>query len=471
MALTVTGSSGSILRILSTINKLQAEQADTQTRLSTGSRINKASDDPAGLIALNSVNAQLAAVTAALDGNRRSESMLNVADGALTEVGSLVSEIQSLALQAADPTVTASEKAAYQAQIDSSLDSIDRLINDAQFNGQKLFNGTNRINAYSDSTASVKDIRVYNRDPRISAAVSLNISVTAAATRASSVTTINAAAATTLSAETVLQVTGKLGTATITMANGATGTQVLSAIRAQTAVTGVSAALQGTNLAFMSNTKGSDAFVQVSTISGDVDYVTKGQIQKTSGVDAKATVNGQAANAQGTEVFYNGNGISLSFNLAKDTVTTHVLTVTGGGATFQLGAGSSTKTALGLGNVNTVELGRSDLGYLSNLRSGGSASLTNNLTSAQQIANYASNQVATAAARVGSFNKYQVGASIRMLETTRASLSDTADLIGGADYATDTALLQQQDLLMSAAVSVLSAANSQRTNVLALLLQ
>lgn len=455
--------------MLSAMNQLDAERGVTMARLATGKRINRASDDPAGLVALNALNAELTSVTAAIDSNRRSESMLNVADSTLTEVGKLVSDIEGLAVKASGSTVSASEKAAYQAQIDQSLDSIDRLINQAEFNGKKLFDGENRINAFASNSTAIKDVHVYSRDPNVTGNLALAVNVNTAATRASATTAINVAAATRLSAATTIQVTGKLGTATINLAMSATGTDVIAAIVAQKEVTGVSAIAQGTNLSFMSTSTGSDAIVAVSTLSGDQDYMSGAQINKKTGADAVVTVNGQRASAQGTEVFYNGNGVSLSFNLATNTAANYTLTVAGGGATFQLGTDTNSRSNVGLGGVTTFELGRSDLGYLSQLRSGGTNSLTVTNSKALSIARQASNQISTAAARVGSFNKYQVGGSIRALEAAQEGVSGAASVIGDADYAAETANLDRQNILMNAAISMLSAANSQQQNVLALL--
>ncbi len=468
MSMTV-GLNSDMFRILSQMSRLQAEQQVTMARLATGNRINRASDDPAGLIALNSLNAEKAAVDAAIEGNQRSQSMLNVADSALTEVSSLMSEIEELTLQAQGSTVTAEEKAAYQAQIDNAIDSIDRLINQAAFNGKKIFNGANRINAYTADSSDITDIRVYSRDPNVSGSLALTVNVTAAADHAHTDSSTGFDMNNGLSAATVIQVTGKLGTATITMSTLASA-GIKAAINAQKQVTGVSASVGvSDNLVFSSTSKGSDSFVTVSVISGDATMLTDGNFSKVSGTDAEVTVNGTDANATGTKVFYNGTGVSLSFNIEDDTPGTHTITVAGGGAEFKLGTDSSTSAALGLGYVNTFELGRSDLGYLSSLKSGGANALTVDDNDAVEIAREASNQVASIAARIGSFNKYAVGSSISALQAQQEGLVQAIDPIQNTDYATETANLQRQQILMNAAVSALGLASSQQANVLALL--
>jgi len=444
-------------------------------RLATNHKINKGSDDPAGLIALNALNAELVSINTAIESNQRTQSLLDVADNTLTEVATLTSEIERMVLEARGSSVSTEEKMAYQAQIDQSIASIDRLINKAEFNGEKIFNGENRINAYTNSSPSIKDIRVYARDPNQSGNVSLSLNVTAAATYAYAASA-TAASSVTLSATTVLQITGKLGTATITLSAGLTSAQQRAAINAQKEVTGVSA-IVGTGaskrLIFMSTTKGSDSFVAVSKINGAVK-LDGTNTTKTSGNDAQVLVNGEKANAQGTKVFVNSNGISLSFNLAVDTAgTTRTITVAGGGATFQLGTDSTTRATIGMGYLNAQELGQYDLatngGYLSTLKSGGANSLTATNSKAVEIARAASLQVSDMQARIGSFNKYQVGSTINALAAAQEGMTEAVNQIDSVDYAAETANLERQTALLNAAIAMLSTANSQQTYALALL--
>ncbi len=468
MSLTI-GSSSLVYGLLNSLSNLDAQTSNTMTRIATGLRINKASDDPAGLIALNNLNSDMAGVNAAIDTNNRSKGMLDVADSTLTEISSLVSEVQGLVQKGSDTTISASERAAYQAQIDDAVNSIDQLVNSTTYNGKALFGGDNRISVVTNSMASIKDLTVYRRDSGATTSATLNVSVTAVATRASANTTAILTAA--LSDDTTIEVTGALGTATLSFKAGTTGNQMMAAIKGQTAVTGVSAAAKGTALAIMSNSTGADQFVSLQVLSGSQTFENAATVAKTSGTDATVTVNNETANCVGTEVYYTGAGYSLSFNLAKNTATT-TLSVTvkpTGGATFQLGSSASTQTSLGMGGVTSYELGRSDLGYLADLKSGGSQSLSVSGNKAAKIANEASSKVAQMAARVGSFNKYQIGSSLNVLNSTKESLAGAIDQVGSADYAEESATLQRQQVLQSAMISMLSIANGNAANVLALL--
>jgi len=141
MALTVTNTNTILL--LNILNRHNAAQQNTLTQLTTGKRINAGKDDPAGLIALSSLNAELTAVNASLTNNQRTDAMLGVADASFGEIATLLSEIETLVVAStSDANLTASEVAANQSQIDDALTAIDRIVNTTNFNGKKLLDGT-----------------------------------------------------------------------------------------------------------------------------------------------------------------------------------------------------------------------------------------------------------------------------------------------------------------------------------------
>jgi flagellin-like hook-associated protein FlgL len=103
------------------------------------------------------------------------------------------------------------------------------------------------------------------------------------------------------------------------------------------------------------------------------------------------------------------------------------------------------------------------------MKSGGANSLTASGTKAVEIARAASLQVSDMQARVGSFNKYQVGSTINALTAAKEGMSEAVNQIDSVDYATESANLERQTALLNAAITMLSTANSQQTYALALL--
>src|SRR5215211_330096 len=120
-------------------------------RLSTGLKINKGADNPAGLIVSENLRAEKAGILQAIDNAGRASNIIGTAEGGLTEVSSLLTELQSLVNQSANSGgLSAEEKAANQLQVDSILNTINRIAGSTAFQGAKLLNGQY---AYSTSAA------------------------------------------------------------------------------------------------------------------------------------------------------------------------------------------------------------------------------------------------------------------------------------------------------------------------------
>ncbi len=473
MGLTITNSN--TMNLLNIVTRTSTNQSNVLTQLSTGLRINKGSDDPAGLIAMTSLDAELTSVNSALDNNQRADAMLNVADGALGEISSLLSEVESLVMaSSSEAGLSASEKAANQAQIDSAISSIDRIVNTTSFNGKKLIDGNLSIRTTGVDTTKVSNLRVFSR-ANGSSNTSVTVNVTASAETASaSLGTYGAS--NTASGATTMAVTGSLGTATITIASGATQAEVVTAINNSKDMTGVSATGATSAIGLNSTSYGSDEFVSVSVLSGG--YINGGatmnNISRDVGVDATVLVNGTSAGVDGLDVNYSANGLSLSFSLTSTYNTAggaEAFTVQSqGGATFQLGTDATTKATIGIDSLASHALGGGDSGgFLRELQAGGAADLNTDTTKALNVVKRAINDVATARGRIGGFQKFQVQTSINSLHATKAGLSDARSVIAETDYATASAELNRQSVLLNSGISLLGLANQQASQILSLL--
>lgn len=466
MALTVTNTNS--LSLLNILNRTSNAQSETLQRLSTGSKINKGSDNPAGLIASRALQTELTAAEGAIANNQRTDSMLSVADKALNEVSSLITEIKSLATQSANKDgISNDELAANQSQIDSALSAIDRIVGSTQFNGKKLLDGSLGINVSGVDGTKISDLKVFSRDPNASTA--LDVAVGTAATKATL-----SLATTSASSNTSISIQGKTGTAVIDIQAGENLSSVLAKINAATAQTGVAASANAsaTSLSLKSSDYGSAAFVRVSVLSGDSTNIHAGN---DSGSDAAVTVNGQTASVDGLNVNYTANGVSVSFNLTSGyndgTVTgNESFTVeNSGGATFQLGTSANTRSSIGLDGMFTQQLGSSTDGYLSSLRGGGANSLLNDPTQAAKIASQAADQIAKVQGRLGGFQKFQVKTAMNQQVATKESLTSALSTIQDVDYASETAQLNKQNVLLQSAISLLGLANQQSSSILSLL--
>ena len=460
MAITVNNIN--TLSLLNILNKTSAAQSNVLTRMSTGYKINSGADDPAGLLALTSLQTELTSVDAAITSNQRTDAVLSVADGALGEVSTLVNEIQRLAAESAnDGALTAEELAANQAQIDDALSSIDRIVGATQFNGKKLLDGSLSVRSSVGNDGAVTDVKVFNRKSGGSAST-LTVSVDSAASQA----VVNSVMTTSTSDATTFSVHGALGTAVIAITADENVSSVAAKVNAAKAQTGVSAVMSGTHMNLHSTTQGTDAFVRTQLIDGS--GVTNGY---DTGADASVTVNGQTTAVDGNTVGYSGNGIGLSFEIGTLGVgsTTTITVQADGGATFQLGTNSSTRATLGIEGSYSYQLGTASDGYLSSLGSGQANSLVDNPTQAALVAGKAAAQVAQLQGRIGGFQRFQVQTSLNSLGDMKVGLEQAQSVIRDVDYATEAAELNRQNVLMQSALQLLGLANQQSAQVLALL--
>ncbi len=108
-------------------------------KLSSGYRINRAGDDAAGLAISEKMRAQITGLQTAKKNAEDGVSLVQTAEGALTEVHSMLNRMVELATQSANGTYSSANRIEMQKEIDQLNKEITRIGNTANFNGQKLF--------------------------------------------------------------------------------------------------------------------------------------------------------------------------------------------------------------------------------------------------------------------------------------------------------------------------------------------
>src|SRR3954447_25653844 len=149
------------LQAIHRLSRNNNELATRLQRLSSGLKINTGKDAPAALIASETLRSEIAGIHQAVDNSQRANNVLNTAEGALSEVSSLLLEVQSLTNQAANSgALSPQEISANQLQVDAILNSINRISNTTQFNGVKLLNGGLDYTTSGVSTTKLDVIQV-----------------------------------------------------------------------------------------------------------------------------------------------------------------------------------------------------------------------------------------------------------------------------------------------------------------------
>jgi len=140
MAITLNNNIGSG-KALSQLQKSQEGLSESLNRIATGRRINRASDDPSGMIIANSLGFQARGMGQAIRNTHDANAIAQVADGALGDATGILDNIREKAGQAANGSHSVESRAALQADIDKSLQALGDLSQNTSFNGQKLLSG------------------------------------------------------------------------------------------------------------------------------------------------------------------------------------------------------------------------------------------------------------------------------------------------------------------------------------------
>ncbi len=278
-----------------------------------------------------------------------------------------------------------------------------------------------------------------------------------------------------LVANVTLDIGGDQGSQLLSFDAGTTAAQIATAINNYTDATGVTAAATGDYLQFNSSGYGSNATTAVKVVSEGTGGTFGHSLtaNNATGTDISATVNNVAATGLGNTVSIDSPTLSFSaaLNPADLAVGDNIdFSITGGGALFQLGptVESGEQARLGIQSVDTGSLGGT-MGFLYELGSGNSASLSTNTALAQQIVSAASNQISDLRGSLGAFQASTVDSNINALTDAVTNLTAAQSSIQDTDFAAESANLTREQILVQAGTSVLSIANKNPENVLTLL--
>jgi len=434
-------------------------------KLSSGLRINRGADDPAGLIASENLRKQIRGTETAVKNAERANIMVSIAEGALGEVGSLLLDMQALLGEVANKGGMSDEEIdANQMQVDSIINSIDRIANSTEFEGIKLLNG-NEAYTETHTAADVAELTINTAKLIDGAAMSVVIDQSVEAERGE--ITLDGAIA---GGQITIQLSSNRGTTELTFADGTAVVDMETAINAVSEITGVVATQGGGVL--NSVDYGTDAYVTLDV----TDDQSGGDLtnQTDAGVNAVATVNGVAATGDGKVLKLRTSMLDIEVDLATafTGANTTTISITGGGADFALGAlvDAIGLESIGIPNIASGQLGNATDGRLSTLKSGGTNALTsNNLYTAQTILSEAITDVSKLRGRLGSFQKNTLATTVNSLRITGENLMAADSAIRDTDFAAETSNLTRGQILVQAATAVLAQANAAPQSVLQLI--
>ena len=457
-------------------------------RLSSGLRINSAKDDAAGMAISDRMTAQIRGLNQAARNANDGISLAQTAEGALGEVTNNLQRIRELALQSANSTNSASDRASLDAESQQLLAEITRVASQTTFNGLNLLDGSFTSKSFQVgananqviSVSSIADARATGLGSNTLAAAGTLMGTTKAA--AADLTGGNLVAVE--AGLTVNTVNGGT-TAAFGYAALADAKAIAAAINTNAATVGVtatatnSATLSGLSAAgTVSFTLGGTATAAISAAVTDPTDLTAlvGAINGAAGTTGiTATFTSTSAKDSITLTSNDGSDISV-LNYANtsavvgDTLAFSGVTLTEGGNDSSLKIGSvslaSSKGAITLAGHNADVFNTASSTFAS--MAGVSLASAANSQLAIGVVDAALAQINVSRGDLGSYQN-RFSSAISSLQTTSENVTSARSRILDTDFAAETAQLTRNQILQQAGTAMLAQANQLPNTVLSLL--
>lgn len=430
-------------------------------RLSSGLRINSAKDDAAGLAISERFTAQIRGLNQAVRNASDGISLAQTAEGALGEVTNNLQRIRELAVQSANATNSASDRAALQEEVSQLISEIDRVANTANFNGVKLLDGSFSSQVFQVGANAGETISVNTITSARTSTLGQRIEATTSASGTDR-TVAGAVAGLTINGQTIAAASGDARTLVQAINNASYGSE--PTVTATIGATDVSSATTGATAQTGS--------IEVNGVTVNLTLGTNAATNRTliaDGINAVSAATGVTATDDGTGISLSaadGRNVTLAYNtitaanagmaaagtyagainLVSDGAITVGGTVTNSGLTAATYAASATGVAVSNLDISSVS-GAND---------------------AIQSIDGALTSVNSTRATLGAIqNRFE--SVVTSLQTSSENLSAARSRILDADFAAETAALTRAQILQQAGTAMLSQANALPQNVLALL--
>ena len=461
------------LRINNNVNAINAARqlgfsnralSKSLQRLSSGYRINVGADDPAGLTISEKLRAQIVGLKQGIENSQDAINLVGTAEGALNEMNELLRSMRSLALDSANlGTVDQDQIDANQAEVDSAVNSINRISNTTKYANKKLLNGSQSFDVTGVTAAQIADLEVYGVQLGSAASKSIGHLITTGAEKGS------IAGVAVATSDVVFQITGSLGSEQISVASGASITNAINSVSDSTGVYYGTAGGVADRIA--SNEFGPDAPVTLAILSAGTGGLTAAS---DSGVDVEGSINGMAGTGRGLELSVDSTSfagkITYTAALGSAALAGTAFTVNSEGLLFQLGdqANPNEQASVGIKSVHSYNLGVNE-GRLSSIKTGGTYDLSTNADQAVKIIDEAIDDVSRLRARLGAFQVNTLETNINSLGVTVENVTGSESRIRDVDFASEAAEFTKAQILVQAGTSVAAQANVASQSVLQLL--
>ena len=437
-------------------------------RLSSGYKINRAADNPAGLAISEALRAQIGGLKQAISNTQDAVNMVKTAEGALTEVHSLLRSMRDLAVHALNTgAVDATQLAADQAQIRSAIEALNRIADTTAFGGRKLLDGTAGVQA--QVTSGLTNGQFISGSTATKSGTYTITIITAATQR-----TVAGTAA--YSAQNGAIIINNVSVALTATDTAATAVAKINLVSGQTGVT----ASQSNNIITLTSVAyGSGAKIDISYSGGVTrDNFFGGAPTVTAGVDVVASFTGGSVNASNIT----GNGRTWTgpansdlagavFYLNGAANTTLQVTVTQGSLQFQVGSEVGQTAAVNVTGTAANKLGVGATGLETSAQTVADIDVTTTAGArdAVRLIDQAIKQVSTVRGDLGAVQKNVFESAINSLSIAVENIMASESSIRDTDIASEISEFTKAQILMNSSIAMLAQANQAPQALLQLL--
>jgi len=493
MALTINTNVAS-LNAQRNLAKSQGDLSTAMQRLSSGLRINSAKDDAAGLAISNRMTSQIRGLNQATRNANDGISLAQTAEGAMQESTNILQRMRELAVQSANSTNSASDRAALQQEVNQLKTEMNRIANSTTFNGLKILDGTfvsqqfqvgpnaNETIGLSIQSVSADDLGRYAVD-------GVNKDNANAGTGS---TTAPGASSNSIALQT-LSITGSTGSAKIPITVGSTAYQVATQVNNNSSSTGVTATARTTttlsgfassgNVSLTIGSGGNTATVNAAITSTDLKELATAINAKSGTTGVTAEVSGGTMTliqAEGKDIIldkYTHSGSDSQFVLTGDNTKTRTLTsVAFTGKIFVAGSVEfssqdsytvASDSVITSGSILNMAANAAEVATLEEVTDIDiSTALKSN--DALKIIDAALGKIDSQRGTLGAIqNRFE--STISNLKNVSENLTAARSRILDADIAQETSTMTKNNILQQAGVSILTQANQTPQLALSLL--
>jgi flagellin len=406
MALTVATNTGALMAqaAASSVNK---EMEMSMERLSTGKRINGASDDAAGVAIASRLTAEIKGTNQAIRNAMDGQALIDTAEGAHQEVENILQRMRELAVQASNGTNDTSDRANLQTEMDALINEIDRIASVTTWAGQDLLNGGG------------------------SASKSFNLQI---------------GAGTSANVDNIGVTIKTLATTGATMKNAA----------GSASINGLLSTSSGTSLPALAITM----FKADGTAASSAEFT----ITNTAAANGEIIVDDHASNTDDVRVVKIAVGAGAAqYNLTIDVASNATKENIANAIAQEITRADSSITA----DTSAANAGKIVLTQTGSTSGGGLSSEANARNAIDTIDNAIKN-LNNQRAQLGSYSN-RLDSTVSNLTNISANLEAGRGRIEDADFAAETTSLAKSQILQQASTAMLAQANASKQNVLSLL--